>query len=133
MDLVERIGETVARQSHRRKWLLQLSASAFGVMAAWSVEGVRPRSSLARHCAYQEGGCECQTPGYCREQDPAYCDGTKCAGGCAIETNEHGGTGCWCTKVCGPKKRRGYYRCCDCRCPGEGGEFVCSCRRFVRV
>ena len=133
MSLVVRIGEGLARRLDRRVALRRASAATFGVVAAWSVEGINPRSALADHCAYHEDEIQCgpAPDGLCNDHDKSYCNGGQCvpAAGCTIDETYHPPGGCWCNTVHkrgkGKRRRQVYWQCCDCHCPGN---LTCTCK-----
>lgn len=143
MNTVAGLGEVVARRTmDRRRFLARASATAFGVVAALAVEGFAAPTALASAadaCANHENACGCNPCGglYCTTRNSAYCSGAACAGGCtyrgACKYNTSPGYGCWCTNNCiygGCTGYGGYYKCCDCTCPGG---LVCSCRQFIKT
>jgi hypothetical protein len=119
------------------------AAAVFGVVAAWTVDGVRTPNALAHHCSITSGSCSCSPPDgkYCETAvggDPDYCNGSTCVSPCTKLYNgpphffewaypESTG-GCWCTLDCCSGGNRGHWKCCDCTCPGP---LYCACRSFV--
>jgi hypothetical protein len=121
MTTVERTSEVLARQIGRRRLLNRAAAAVFGLVAAWSVEGIRAPGALADTCADKSGVNRCNFPnGSCGK----FCDGSRCKGACKFDTSFYR-TGCWCTLTSGG----GYYECCDCNCNGQ--RRACGCERFV--
>jgi hypothetical protein len=144
MTSVEQAGEFIARKTmDRRRFLHKASVTIFGVVAAFTVEGLKSPKALASAsdaCANTDSDCGC-TPCsgvYCTSYNSGYCSGAACAGGCTYDGacgyNTSPGYGCWCTATClygtCGSGYGGYYKCCDCACPGS---ITCSCREFVKV
>ena len=135
MAIVGRAGEYLARSINRRTALKQAAVAVFGAVAAFAVEGVRPKSALAGVCSYVTAGdCSCNPPGgrYCGELDGSFCAGSVCSGGCEVDESFRYVGGCWCSATCsyneGGARVTGYYKCCDCNCYGT----QCACREFVQ-
>ncbi len=132
MSWVERVGEGLVRRMDRRRLLRRAGASVFGLVAAWTVEGVAMPSALASHCSRVDyGQCTCHPPSgrYCRSLHWSYCEGSRCRGGCTYDYTYYS-TACWCTAICRYGGGTcGYYRCCDCRCGGTR----CGCSGFNRT
>jgi hypothetical protein len=140
MTVVERVGEGLARRVSRRSGLSRGLSLVFGVAAAFATDGLRaPGASAQRGCAFVTQGDEsCNFPNgrSCRAIRQAFCDGSRCSGGCRYLTDDDPPngiypTGCWCTATTRRAGKRGHYKCCDCGCPSAGGEVECGCRTFV--
>lgn len=144
MSIVTKAGETLARGTmDRRRFMSRAAVTVFGVVAAWSVEGIKAPSAMAGAsdaCAHSSSSCQCSVcgTGYCTAVSASYCSGAACAGGCTYYGGcgwpTGPGYGCWCTQTCyygsGQTEYGGYYKCCDCACPNNR---KCSCRQFVRT
>ena len=138
MTSFELTAERLARAMNRRQFVQRASATVFGLAIGVAAGASRPESAFGDGpCPWNERGCGCgpiYTPGgrrYCNSYNAAYCNGSKCAGGCRYNYDGWPSTGCWCTKSCcyGGGKYTGYYKCCDCFCAGVGK--YCGCRSFV--
>jgi hypothetical protein len=127
MTTVEQTSEALARRISRRSLLNRWSAALFGVVAAWSVEGLRAPGALAVSCAAMSSQARCNLPGPNGGQSCGkFCSGSLCKGACKFDTSYYA-TGCWCTQT----SNGGYYECCDCNCNGRSR--ACGCARFVAV
>lgn len=132
---VERAAEKLARAMNRRQFLSRASAVTFGTITAWTIgASAWPTQGAAVTCAGNTSLCGCSPPNgtYCDSHNSSYCNGAACAGGCTFDTTVWS-TGCWCTKTCcylcgSTDSYCGYYKCCDCKCPGS---LKCGCRNFV--
>ena len=116
MTMVERTGELLARQVGRRRLVNRAAAAVFGVVAAWTVEGIRPPGALAGRCALTTDECRCRydiAPG---------CGANR--RGCELDRSYYS-TGCWCTLTCWYGGNRcGHHVCCDNLCPGFAGQCI---------
>lgn len=131
MSRAFRPGEILARAVDRRAFLRTFSVAAFGVAAAWAAGFPRPDAALANECQTTSSGCNC-TPlnsTYCFSLNAGYCSGAICASPCSYYYGVYSSTACWCTLTCcyNGGCTSGYYKCCDCSCPGS----TCTCREFV--
>lgn len=144
MTLVRRIAEALARRSDRREASRAACAALFGLTAAWATQGPFGSSVLAKRCEAISRFSRCLPPDgrWCTDiavaEAASYCDGAQCAGGCQILPDPYDQeveTGCWCTALSGRRKRRRhYYKCCDCTCPGPAGDpLKCACRQRIDV
>jgi hypothetical protein len=124
VSFIERSGESLARRIDRRRFLRQSAAGAFGLAAAWAVEGMHGRSAVAQVCEVVTGPDEC----HCRYQFAPSCGDRQ---GCTLDTSFYTRTGCWCTITCWYGGNRcGHHVCCDHVCPGLDGQ--CIVDKFVR-
>jgi hypothetical protein len=136
MTMVERVGEGLARRLNRRQAVKRAAAAVFGMIAAWTVEGIRAPGALASHCALvSTGDCTCDPAYgiYCKRLNESYCAGSACAGGCYYDETFWPGA-CWCSAICQYSSQYGtpligYYQCCDCNCYGQ----QCACRQFLQT
>lgn len=131
MDIVKRSGEVVARQINRRRFLEKSALTMFGAVAALAVDFPRlPTAEANDTCAHYSSSYSCGPLNgkYC---SPSYCQGAACNTSYCTYNTGSWPDGCWCTLTgdynCGTSHSySGYYKCCDCNCPGGG----CSCRNF---
>jgi hypothetical protein len=136
-DAVEQFGEGVARQIARRQFLRRSAATIFGVVAAWAVEGIRPRSTLAAECYRTTSSYVCSpppywNPTYCNNVNPSWCVGADCvAPDCRPNFDAGWPTACWCTLESCDGSYLGYFVCCDCYCASD--TVICGCAQFVRT
>jgi hypothetical protein len=115
VSFIERTGESLARRIDRRRFLRQSAAGAFGLAAAWAVEGIHGYSALAQTCAVTTNECHCR-------YDIAPGCGTR--QGCTLDTSFYS-TGCWCTLTCWYGGNTcGHHVCCDHVCPGLAGQCI---------
>jgi hypothetical protein len=119
MTFVERTSEELARKIGRRRFLSRAAASVFGIVAAWSVEGIRAPGVLAQECAVRSSQCHCNLP-----------NGTTCpdTSVCTLDQSFYA-TGCWCTLTCSYGGTCGHYVCCDYINCASGGD--CGVATFV--
>ena len=75
MRVVERAGEVVTRRVDRRAFLRKTAAAAFGITAAWAVEGIGMTSAFANSCQRTETGCSCSPLGWRSRLGP--CSGRR--------------------------------------------------------
>lgn len=132
-QLVERIGENVARFTSRRKFIRRMATGVFGMIAAGMVElTFVPSVQAKNYCRGISSDTICFPPSglYCDAINPTYCTGANCSGGCTVDKT-FWITGCWCTlKHCDiSQKVYVFYECCDCRCQGQS----CGCHKSVSI
>ncbi|MFM9107373.1 MAG: hypothetical protein ACKOWF_11825, partial [Chloroflexota bacterium] len=119
--LTERIAESVARRMSRRGALRRAAASLFASAAGLAAA---PSGADAARCPVRLVDDTARNLPFltaCTDTDPAYCAGSQCAGGCALDDDFYGqriDTACWCTALqrAGSANVFGYWKCCDCRC-----------------
>ncbi len=123
MTMIEHTGEALARRISRRRLLNRWAAAAFGMAAAWAVEGFHVRSASALACEVRDRD-HC----HCRYDIAPGCGSTE---GCTLDTSYYQSTGCWCTLTCRYGRNLcGHHVCCDYLCPGISGQ--CIGDTFVR-
>lgn len=132
MDVVKRSGEIVARQVSRRTFLNKTAGGLFGAVSALTLDITNTSVSHANDtCSVYESGHTC-SPISNKFCSSAYCQGAGCNGAyCSYFKIVHTSYGCWCTATaqynCGTgNSYAGYYKCCDCSCPGG----ACTCQNF---